>query len=79
MAIILLLQNLPQLQHLFPLFIYNFFLLIYDLNFLPLLQSPYFPSQSDAIQVDKLFGSVFEISFSSKDASLLLVALFPHC
>ena len=34
-------------------------------KFRPHLQSPDFSSQSNAIQVNNLLGSVFEISFSS--------------
>ena len=45
-------------------FINNSFLSGYDLNFLPHLQSPDFSSQSDAIQVNNLFGIVCEITFS---------------
>ena len=65
MAIILLLQILTSIAATVPFVIYNSFLSGYDLNFLPHLQSPDFSSQSDAIQVNNLFGIVFEISFSS--------------
>ena len=65
MAIILLLQILTSTAATVPFVIYNSFLSGYDLNFLPHLQSPDFSSQSDAIQVNNLFGIVFEISFSS--------------
>ena len=65
MAIILFLQILTSIAATVPFVIYNSFLSGYDLNFLPHLQSPDFSAQSDAIQVNNLFGSVFEISFSS--------------
>ena len=65
MAIILLLQILTSITANVPFVIYNSFLLGYDLNLLPYLQSPDFSLHSDAIQVNNLFGSVFEISFSS--------------